>query len=93
MKYHLHTPDAFTLKSASKITLQPGEEKEEVLIYFEEDKWVEQYTYRYDKDIGKGVYGDLVYSLLFSFFILSFTKSAFLSTPRSLSNIFPCSSI
>ena len=35
--------------------------KEEVLIYFEEDKWVEQYTYRYDKDIGKGVYGDLVY--------------------------------
>lgn len=54
-------PDAFTLKSASKITLQPGEEKEEVLIYFEEDKWVEQYTYRYDKDIGKGVYGDLVY--------------------------------
>lgn len=54
-------PDAFTLKSASKITLQPGEEKEEVLIYFEEDKWVEQYTHRYDKDIGKGVYGDLVY--------------------------------
>ena len=54
-------PDAFTLKSASKITLQPCEEKEEVLIYFEEDKWVEQYTYRYDKDIGKGVYGDLVY--------------------------------
>ena len=34
------------LKSASKITLQPGEEKEEVLIYFEEDKWVQQYTYR-----------------------------------------------
>ena len=56
-----NAPDAFTLKSASKITLQPGEEKEEVLIYFEEDKWVEQYTYRYDKDIGKGVYGDLVY--------------------------------
>lgn len=54
-------PDAFTLKSTSKITLQPGEEKEEVLIYFEEDKWVEQYTHRYDKDIGKGVYGDLVY--------------------------------
>ena len=56
-----NAPDAFALKSASKITLQPGEEKEEVLIYFEEDKWVEQYTYRYDKDIGKGVYGDLVY--------------------------------
>lgn len=48
-----NAPDAFTLKSASKITLQPGEEKEEVLIYFEEDKWVEQYTYRYDKDIGR----------------------------------------
>lgn len=28
-----NAPDAFTLKSASKITLQPGEEKEEVLIY------------------------------------------------------------
>lgn len=24
-----------------------------MLIYFEEDKWVEQYTYRYDKDIGR----------------------------------------
>ncbi len=54
-------PDAFTLKSASKITLQPGEEKEEVFVYFEEDKWVEQYTSSYDKDMGKIVYRDMVY--------------------------------
>lgn len=69
------SPDAFTLKSTSKITLQPGEEKEEVLIYFEEDKWVEQYTYRYDKDIGKGVYGDLVYGDNISYDNIYFSTS------------------
>ena len=46
-----------------------------MLIYFEEDKWVEQYTYRYDKDIGKGVYGDLVYGDNISYDNIYFSTS------------------
>ena len=49
------------------MTLQPGEEKEIVLIYFIEDKWVKQYTKYYDKDKGTYVYKNIVYGDDFSY--------------------------
>lgn len=60
-------PDAFTLKGSTRVTLQPGEEKEIVLIYFIEDKWVKQYTKYYDKDKGTYVYKNIVYGDDFSY--------------------------
>ena len=59
--YCVDVPDTFTLKGATRVTLQPGEEKEIVLIYFIEDKWVKQYTRCYDKDKGMDTFKNIVY--------------------------------
>jgi hypothetical protein len=44
----IDSPDEWTLKGSSCITLQPKESKEVVIAYFVEDVWVQHYTGRYE---------------------------------------------